>query len=201
MRDWIAVRVGEATGSSETSLRTKCASAVITGVGGSILGNPADVLKVRMQVDSSRYPSPLSGFSRILRYEGAGTLFTKGLVPSLGRGAVIGIAGVVTYDQTKSTMKSHGLGEEGFRLHATCSAITGLVSATAAAPCDLIKTRCMNAPGGLSAVRCLSLAIKEGGLIGLFRGWMPSYCRLGPHSLIQFPLLEQIRLLLGLGHF
>ena len=93
------------------------------------------------------------------------------------------------------------LGEEGFRLHAVCSAITGLVSATAAAPCDLIKTRCMNAPGELSTARCLSLAIKEGGFIGLFRGWMPSYCRLGPHSLIQFPLLEQLRLFLGLGHF
>ncbi len=34
----------------------------------------------------------------------------------------------------------------------------------------------------------------------LFKGWLPSYLRLGPHALICFPLFEKIRHILGLDY-
>lgn len=34
----------------------------------------------------------------------------------------------------------------------------------------------------------------------LFRGWLPSYLRLGPHALICFPIFEQLRFLAGLDY-
>ncbi len=64
-----------------------------------------------------------------------------------------------------------------------------------------MKTLAMSSerPLGLSEI---SYRIwRREGLGGFWRGWLPAYCRLGPHALLQFPLLEQIRILLGLGHF
>lgn len=201
VRDWLAPHFGEAAGSDATGVLTKSAAAVVTGTIGSILGNPTDVVKVRMQIDGTRYASAFSAFRTIAREEGIAVLALQGLSPSIGRGAFIGVAHVVTYDQSKSSIKRAGLAKEGAALHVLCSAITGLVSAIAAAPCDLIKTRCMNARGEVSALHCLVDALKEAGVRGLFRGWLPSYIRLAPHTLIQFPLLEQLRLLAGLGYF
>ena len=34
----------------------------------------------------------------------------------------------------------------------------------------------------------------------LFRGWVPSYLRLGPHFIVALPLFEQARAALGLGY-
>ena len=42
--------------------------------------------------------------------------------------------------------------------------------------------------------------VKEEGVLTLFRGWVPAYLRLGPHALICFPILEQIRRLFGLSY-
>ena len=36
------------------------------------------------------------------------------------------------------------------------------------------------------------------GARALFRGWLPTYFRLGPHAILTFPLLEQMRRALGL---
>ena len=200
VRDWVAPHVGERAGSAETGVVTKSTAAILTGTFGSILGNPTDIVKVRMQVDGGRYSSAFAAFGQVAHDEGVSTLMLKGLGPSVTRGAVMAVAELVTYDQTKASFKELGV-SEGFGLHVTCSLITGVVATTAAAPFDLIKTRCMNAAGDLSVATALRQILKQDGMRGLFRGWVPAYCRLGPHALIQFPLLEQIRQLLGLGNF
>ena len=42
--------------------------------------------------------------------------------------------------------------------------------------------------------------IRDEGYMIFFRGWVPSYLRLGPHALICFPIFEQIRRVLGLDY-
>ena len=35
----------------------------------------------------------------------------------------------------------------------------------------------------------------------LLSGWWPAYCRLAPHAILTFPLLEQMRRVAGLENF
>ena len=56
-----------------------------------------------MQIDPSRYSSCACAFRAIAREEGIRALFRNGLAPSVARGAVISVAELVTYDQTKES--------------------------------------------------------------------------------------------------
>ena len=121
-------------------------------------------------------------------------------------------------------MKSNFKIEEGLPLHATCSLVTGLVATTVAAPFDLLKTRfvihehiiyrrnliemkryrSMNSSKGAPSIgsifQSVYVIVEREGALTLFRGWLPAYLRLGPHALICFPILEQIRRVFGLSY-
>jgi hypothetical protein len=86
VRDWLKqVLVNIDSTKSEDSFALKVCSALITGTLGSLIANPADVIKVRTMVEPHAYPSLTSGFIIILRNEGIRGLY-KGLIPSTLRG-------------------------------------------------------------------------------------------------------------------
>ena len=79
--------------------------------------------------------------------------------------------------------------------------LVGLVATTVSAPFDIVKTRAMNSTGvPVGLITTFRNIIKNEGIPTLFRGWLPSYLRHGPHALICFPILEQLRHLFGLGY-
>ena len=61
------------------------------------------------------------------------------------------------------------------------------------------KTTVM-ARGGNAWTALRSLVAREGPA-ALLAGWWPAYCRLAPHAILTFPLLEQLRRLAGLENF
>ena len=90
-------------------------------------------------------------------------------------------------------------GERGdTSVHVGASLIAGLVSTTVAAPFDVLKTRGMHATTFVSPRKLLVDAVRTEGPGVLMRGWVPAYCRLGPHAMICFPIMEQMRKLLGM---
>lgn len=188
---------GTSNGKKET-LVTKIAAAMTTGAAGSIVANPIDVAKIRSMVNPNRYPSFFGALLHIYRTEGYRGLY-KGLVPSTLRGAAISTGQMASYDHAKYLLKSGLSLKEGPLLHTCASLIAGLISTTVAAPFDIVKTRCMNSSGEtFGFFITLRTIIREEGVFQLFRGWVPSYMRLGPHALICFPIFEQIRTLFGL---
>jgi len=90
--------------------------------------------------------------------------------------------------------------QEGAGLHVAASLITGVVATTAAAPFDVIKTRAMAGHSAASSVELLAAAVRTEGPHALFRGWVPAYCRLGPHALICLPVFDQLRAFVGVGY-
>ena len=112
---------------------------------------------------------------------------------------------MTTYDYAKSRLARHPAfvcdanGAEPFALHIVTSVITGVVATTVAAPFDTIKSRVM-ARGGNAWTALRSLVAHEGPA-ALLAGWWPAYCRLAPHAILTFPLLEQLRRLAGLENF
>jgi hypothetical protein len=69
-------------------------------------------------------------------------------------------------------------------------------------PADVLKTRIMGDHAGAytGALDCLVQTVRREGVLAMWRGWIPSYLRLGPHFLMTFPLYEHIRAALGLGY-
>ena len=89
---------------------------------------------------------------------------------------------------------------EGFQLHLVAAMASGLITTTAANPIDVIKTRYMSDTTNRypSPFICVVETYREGGIRAFFRGWMPSYWRLGPHTVFSFLLIERIRAFMGL---
>jgi dicarboxylate transporter 10 len=132
----------------------------------------------------------------------------KGLLPSTLRASAIAAGELATYDIAKTALRAWlvardgGGGGEGAALHVAASLITGAVAAVVAAPFDLIKSRAMASSQGSETLRSVVRALaREGNFpLSLFRGVLPAYLRLGPHALICFPLLEQLRRALSLDY-
>jgi hypothetical protein len=182
----------------------KIAAALSTGLLGSILANPIDVVKIRLMRDPSAYRSTLRAVPELARAEGAAGLL-RGLVPSALRGACVSAGEIATYDIAKGALRGSGaapLGRDGVPLHVAASLVAGAAAAVVAAPWDLIKARAMSGTGEAGTLRGVlrGLAL-EGGLPGsLFVGVLPAYMRLGPHALIAFPVFEQLRHVFGLSY-
>lgn len=174
---------------------------MLAGALGGLVGNPSDVVNIRMQNDSSlpidqrrNYRNAFDGIYRIVKEESVGTLF-RGLTPNLVRGVLMTASQVVTYDIAKSLLVDNLHLDPAKKLtHFSASLLAGLVATTVCSPADVVKTRIMNAKGSSdNAVSILTKAVKNEGVGFMFRGWLPSFIRLGPHTIVTFLALEQLR--------
>ena len=184
---------------------------MIAGALGGLVGNPSDVVNIRMQNDSTlpinqrrNYRNAFDGIYKICQQEGINSLF-RGLTPNLIRGVLMTASQVVTYDIAKSILVDHiHMDPSKKSTHFSASLIAGLVATTVCSPADVVKTRIMNSKGstgggsggdGVSgnAILILKNAVKHEGIGFMFRGWLPSFIRLGPHTIVTFLVLEQLR--------
>ena len=188
------------TGRPADSPSIKIAVAMACGVVGSIIGNPVDVVKIRLMAAADSQSSPSITTAQALtscwRNEGWRGLY-RGVLPSTLRGMSIAAGELATYDIAKHSLKQELLVSDGAPLHVIASLITGAVAAVVAAPFDVAKTLAMSAVPGQPGPSLSSLVRLKGPLV-LFRGLLPSYLRLGPHALISFPVFEQLRGAMGL---
>lgn len=197
-------------GDGEPVLWQRVLAASSTGFLGSIPANAADVIKIRLFNEPDRYRSFRAAVSDIAGTEGVvNGLLLRGVSASAPRGAAIAVGEVTTYDQAKASLKSLSIfardpttGKEPFSLHVSTSIITGFVATTVAAPFDCLKSMVMADDGSryTGFTSALRGALAEGGPLALYRGWFPTYCRLAPHAILTFPLLDQVRYLLGLEY-
>lgn len=174
---------------------------MLSGAIGGFVGNPADVVNIRMQNDSAHephlrrnYKHGIDGLCRILKDEGVKKLFT-GLTPNLVRGVLMTASQVVTYDVFKNYLVTTlDFDPSKKATHFSASLMAGLVATTVCSPADVIKTRIMNAhQHHESAFNVLKNSIKNEGVQFMFRGWVPSFVRLGPNTILIFLAVEQLR--------
>ena len=98
------------------------------------------------------------------------------------RASIITTSHVGTYDGSKQFLTRSI--NEGPILWTFCGFASALVTTTVAAPVDIVRTRQMLSPRKTSAVSIAHGIIQKEGLRGLFKGWLPSFYRFGPHFTI-----------------
>lgn len=175
--------------------------ASFSGFVGGLVGNPADVLNVRMQRDAAlppekrrNYRHAFHGMSQMIRTEGLPSLF-RGVWPNSLRAVCMTAAQLASYDEFKQLCMDHfGMGDN-VTTHLTASVMAGFVATTLCSPIDVIKTRIMSASPaelkGHNIVGFLRQIFQKEGFSWMFRGWIPSFMRLGPHTIATFLFLEQ----------
>ncbi|KAJ2780263.1 Mitochondrial dicarboxylate transporter [Coemansia interrupta] len=178
-------------------------AALLSGAAGGLIGNPAEILNVRMQNDRAlpvhmrrNYSNALDGLLTMLRTEGWRSL-SIGLGPSVLRATLASASQFVSYDVFKRRMLEAGL-EDSTGVHFAASFAAGLVATTVCSPADVVKSRSMAAlqgmRGGAPSVwtTCVGIYQREG-FRAFFKGWLPSYVRLCPQLVITFVIYEKLR--------
>ncbi|KAJ2657330.1 hypothetical protein IWW48_004574 [Coemansia sp. RSA 1200] len=182
---------------------------LVSGVAGGVVGNPAEILNVRMQNDQTlprhqrrNYRSALHGLVSMVRDEGPRSL-AIGVGPSLVRATLASASQFVSYDVLKARLLAAGYPDSP-PVHFAASFMAGLVATTVCSPVDVVKSRTMAAlrrhPSGTgsssyrpSMWRTFASIYRAEGLRAFFKGWLPSYARLCPQLVLTFLIYEQLR--------
>ncbi|XP_002740921.1 mitochondrial dicarboxylate carrier-like [Saccoglossus kowalevskii] len=178
----------------------KILTAGIGGACGGFVGTPADMINVRMQNDIKlsaenrrNYKHVFDGAWRVYKDEGFLKLF-RGAEVATFRAILMTIGQIAFYDQTKQLLVSNGVLNDNMVGHFTCSTIAGTLATAITQPFDVIKTRLMNAkPGEFRSIgHCIMVTAKLGPM-AFYKGFVPAFVRLAPHTILTFMFYEQLR--------
>uniref|UniRef100_A0A6I8PE69 Uncoupling protein 2 n=1 Tax=Ornithorhynchus anatinus TaxID=9258 RepID=A0A6I8PE69_ORNAN len=163
------------------------------------LAQPTDVVKVRFQAQaraagSRRYQGTVDAYKTIAREEGLRGLW-KGTSPNVARNAIVNCAELVTYDLIKDALLRGGLMADDLPCHLTSAFGAGFCTTVIASPVDVVKTRYMNSASGQygGAVHCALTMLRKEGPRAFYKGFMPSFLRLGSWNVVMFVTYEQLK--------
>jgi len=143
------------------------------------------------------YNNAFDGLVRVYRQEGFKRLFS-GATTATARGILMTIGQIAFYDQTKIYLLATPYFQDNLVTHFTASLVAGTIATTLTQPLDVLKTRSMNAkPGEFNGLWDIVKHTAKLGPLGFFKGYVPAFVRLGPHTIITFVFLEQLRLKFG----
>lgn len=98
---------------------------------------------------------------------------------------------LASYDMFKQTMIQRFYMPDNIGTHFLSSLASGLLATTICSPVDVIKTRIMSAGGKIGIISLLKDTVRREGWIWMFRGWVPSFIRLGPQTIATMIFFEQ----------
>ncbi|XP_012286762.1 mitochondrial uncoupling protein Bmcp [Orussus abietinus] len=177
--------------------------AAVTGAISSAIANPTDVVKVRMQVTGGLTNlSVFNCFQEVYQHEGVRGLW-RGVGPTAQRAAIIAAVELPIYDFSK--LKLTNVLGNSVSNHFLSSFIASMGSAVASTPIDVIRTRLMNQkrvyksrgppPPHIysGSIDCFVRTIKNEGFLALYKGFIPTWFRMGPWNIIFFITYEQLK--------
>ncbi|XP_045537078.1 mitochondrial 2-oxoglutarate/malate carrier protein [Papilio machaon] len=178
------------------SFVAKLCLASIAGSVGAVVGNPAEIALIRMTADGQmppekrrNYKNVIDAIFRIVREEGPMALF-RGVASTVTRSAIVNAAQLGGYAQAREMLLP--VMGEGIGLHFAAAMISGFITTIVYLPVDIVKTRVQNASEPTSQVKVLVQIIKNEGPLKLWSGFVPTYTKLGPQTVLLFLFLEQL---------
>jgi len=179
---------------------------MVSGGIGAIVGNPAEVALVRMTADGRLPPEERRNYSnaftalwRIAREEGVHVLW-RGTQPTVLRAMILNAAQLGGYAQAKQMLKNSGYFGDSIWLHLTASLVAGFLATAVSIPVDISKTRLQTMKPDANGqypyrgtLDVLTKVVQKEGMFALWKGFTPYFLRLGPHTVITFVVLEQMK--------
>jgi len=166
-----------------------------------VVGNPGEILMVRMQGDFAKppekrlnYKNCFDGLFKMIRDEGWSSL-SRGVYPNVIRSVLMNASQLASYDWFKTVLLQSKYFSDNIYCHFTASLFAGTVATTVCSPADVLKSRVMNAsgPGSSSTLAVLRNSFKNEGPMFMFKGWIPAWSRLQPTTILIFLTLEQLK--------
>ncbi|XP_052555317.1 mitochondrial uncoupling protein 3-like isoform X2 [Tympanuchus pallidicinctus] len=187
-------------GAESTGLLVRLLAGCTTGAVAVTCAQPTDVVKVRFQAlgalpeSNRRYSGTVDAYRTIAREEGVRGLW-RGTLPNIARNAIINCGELVTYDLIKDALLRAQLMADNIPCHFVAAFGAGFCATVVASPVDVVKTRYMNAsPGQYRNVpSCLLALLLQDGIAGLYKGFVPSFLRLGSWNVVMFISYEQLQ--------
>uniref|UniRef100_A0A8V0X6A2 Uncoupling protein 3 n=1 Tax=Gallus gallus TaxID=9031 RepID=A0A8V0X6A2_CHICK len=187
-------------GAESTGLLARLLAGCTTGAVAVTCAQPTDVVKVRFQAlgalpeSNRRYSGTVDAYRTIAREEGVRGLW-RGTLPNIARNSIINCGELVTYDLIKDTLLRAQLMTDNVPCHFVAAFGAGFCATVVASPVDVVKTRYMNAsPGQYRNVpSCLLALLLQDGIAGLYKGFVPSFLRLGSWNVVMFISYEQLQ--------
>ena len=201
--------------SAESTLADRMLAGMFTGALGSAVSCPLDVVRTRMQADSGsvgrdgkyttglrrgeavRYGTFYSALSKITSEEGLRQGLYRGATVTITRAALLNGSQLASYDTMKRNMAVSLGWDEGPALHVVCSLASGVIAQTVVMPIDTVKSHMMLGHGWKDMVAVMRKGATHGGLRWFYRGYIPACAGQGSIMVLQMPLIEEMRRLLG----
>lgn len=180
-----------------------------------VLASPADLIKVRMQADGRlltqglqpRYAGIFDAFRKIAQSEGFLGLW-RGVVPNAQRAFLVNMGELTCYDSAKHFIINQEICEDNIFAHTLSSVASGLCATALSCPADVVKTRMMNQAADKEVVSaymnsfdCLIRTARSEGILALWKGFIPTWARLGPWQCVFWVSYEKFRQVSGLSSF
>lgn len=186
---------------ANTPLYIKFVAGGMSGMVGSVIANPTDLLKIRMQAMEKNNYNVFWHIKDVYKNSGVKG-FYNGIQATVARAMVLNATKLSTYDHIKHTLINLNILNDGKPLHFIASLCAGIVMATTTAPFDIARTRLMNQPHGQKLYTGLfdfmSKTVKHEGIRGLYKGFTPQWLRFGPFTTVQLMVWEILRNLYGM---
>mmetsp|Transcript_37791 Transcript_37791/g.44068 ORF Transcript_37791/g.44068 Transcript_37791/m.44068 type:complete len:304 (+) Transcript_37791:53-964(+) len=175
----------------------KAVASLTAGFLGSLIGNPADLILVRMQADSSlpadqrrNYKHVGDALVRIVKEEGLFSLW-KGSSPTVMRAMAMNLGMLGPYDEVKERINNYTGTKDTQSTRLIASAFAGFAGSFLCLPFDNVKTKIQSMKAGpdgkfpySSFFDCFRKSIVKEGVTGLWVGFPTFYVRIAPHVMI-----------------
>ena len=178
---------------------------VTAGFFGSLTGNPADLILVRLQLDSTLPPEKRRGytgffdaFSKIVRNEGILELW-RGATPTIVRAMVLNFGMLGPFDEIKERLNRYYGVKDTLKVRLIASACAGFLCSFFSLPFDNAKTkmqRMVPGPDGKypynNIFHCLQQSVAKEGFTRLWVGFPTFYFRIAPHAMLTLLIQDYI---------
>uniref|UniRef100_A0A8C6XEW5 Uncoupling protein 3 n=1 Tax=Naja naja TaxID=35670 RepID=A0A8C6XEW5_NAJNA len=200
-------------GSEHTSIFTRLLAGCTTGAMAVTCAQPTDVVKVRFQAHiqlvgaPKRYNGTVDAYRTIAREEGVRGLW-KGTFPNITRNAIVNCGEMKEHLLSKFLMpiilrvfSSLVVSPDNFPCHFVAAFGAGFCATVVASPVDVVKTRYMNSSAGQykNALSCMLTMVVKEGPNAFYKGFIPSFLRLGSWNVVMFVSYEQLKRLMVLA--
>ena len=113
------------------------------------------------------------------------------------RACILNATKMGVYDVTKGIVTEQtGWGRKDIKTSFSAAFVAGFFMTVTVAPSDMIRTKLMNQPTDKKIyngfVDCAKKTVQEGGVLSLWRGFVPIWARFAPQATLQLLTIEVI---------